>query len=101
MRKWVLLVSVLVVGGAVFFAAKVHLPTLIEIGPGYSADVACACVFISGRAPESCVGDLDPLARRLVSVSVARASRSVTATTFGLARRTARYRDGYGCALDD
>lgn len=101
MRKWVLLAGVLVVGGATLFAAKVHLPTLIEIGPGYGAEVACACVFISGRTPQSCVGDLDPLARRFVSISVARTSRSVTASALGLFRRTARYRDGFGCTLED
>jgi hypothetical protein len=82
-------------------AARFHLLTLIGIGPGYSAEVTCACLFVSGRAPESCAGDLDPLARKLVSVSIAPASRSVTARSLGLARRTARYRDGYGCALDD
>lgn len=101
MRKWVALAVVLVLGAAVFLAARRHLPTLIELGPGYSAEICCACVFISGRTPESCRADLDPLARRLVWVSVAPASRSVTAHTFGLVRRTARYHDGYGCVLED
>jgi hypothetical protein len=102
MRKWVVLAGILVVGGAAaFFAARMHLPTLIEIGPGYSADLACMCVFVSGRTPESCIGDLDPLARRLVSVSVAAGRRSVTARSLGLVHRTARYRDEYGCALED
>ncbi len=101
MRKWVLLAGILVVGGAIAVAVKMQLPTLIEIGPGYSADLTCGCVFISGRTPESCIGDLDPLARRLVSVSVAPASRSVTARAVGLVHRTARYRDGYGCTVED
>jgi hypothetical protein len=101
MRKWVLLAGILVVGGAAAIAVWMQLPTLIEIGPGYSADLTCACVFVSGRTAESCIGDLDPLARRLVSVSVAPASRSVTASSLGLVHRTARYRDGCGCALED
>jgi hypothetical protein len=101
MRKWVLVAGILVVGGATAFAARLQLPTLIEIGPGYSADLTCACVFVSGRTPESCIGDLDPLARRLVSVSVEPASRSVSARALGLVHRTARYRDGYGCTLED
>jgi hypothetical protein len=37
----------------------------------------------------------------LVWVSIAPADRSVTARALGLIRRTARYRDGYGCALED
>ncbi len=101
MRKWIVLCGVLVAGAAAFLAARLQVPTLIGIGPGYSAEIACACVFVSGRTPESCAGDLDSLARRLVSVSVAPANRSVTASSLGLVRRTARYRDGYGCALDD
>jgi hypothetical protein len=101
MRKWVVLAGVLVCGAAAFLAAWLRVPTLVAIGPGYSAEVACACVFVSGRTPESCAADLDPLARRFVSVSVAPAIRSVTASALGLVRRTARYRDGYGCALDD
>jgi len=101
MRKWLALVVVLVVGAAMFFAARLRLPTLMELGPGYSAEISCACVFISGRTLESCRGDLDPLAQRLVSVSVAPASRLVTAHIFGLIRRTARYHEGYGCVLED
>jgi len=101
MRKWVLLVVVLVVGAVVFFAAWLRLPTMAALGPGYSAEISCACVFISGRTLESCRGDLDRLARTFVSVSVAPERRSVTAHTLGLVRRTARYHDGYGCVLED
>ena len=101
MRKWIVLAGVLVASAVAFLAAWLHVPTLMGIGPGYSAEIACACVFVSGRTPESCAGDLDALPRRLVSLSVARANRSVTASSLGLVRRTARSRDGYGCALED
>jgi hypothetical protein len=101
MRKWAWLAALLAAGASAFLAARLHLLTLVRIGPGYSAEITCACVFVSGRTPESCSGDLDLLARRLVSVSVAPASRSVTASSFGLVRRTARYLDGYGCSLED
>lgn len=100
MRKWIVLLAALVAAVAGFLAARLHVPTLIGIGPGYSAGITCACVFVSLRTPESCAGDLEPLSRRLVSVSVAPASRSVTASALGLIRRTAHYRDGYGCAID-
>ena len=101
MRKWIFLAAGLIVAAAALLAARLHLPTLVGIGPGYSAQVACACVFVSGRTGASCAGDMDPLAQRLVSVSIAPANRSVTARSLGLIRRTARYRDGYGCSLDD
>jgi hypothetical protein len=101
MRKWILLAGGLVAGATAFLAARLHVPTLMGIGPGYSAEIVCACVFVSGRTPASCAGDLDSLPRRLVSVSIAHSNRSVTARSLGLVRRTARDRDGYGCALDD
>jgi hypothetical protein len=101
MRKWIVLAGGLVAGAVAFLAAWLHVPTLTGLGPAYSAEITCACVFVSGRSPASCAGDLDSLSRRLVSVSVSPADRSVTAGTLGLVRRTARYRDGYGCALDD
>ena len=101
MRKWIVLAGGLVASAAVFLAARLHVPTLMGIGPGYSAEIVCACVFVSGRTPASCAGDLDSLSRRLVWVSIAPADGSVTARALGLIRRTARYRDGYGCALED
>jgi hypothetical protein len=101
MRKWIVLAGVLIACAAAFVAARLHLPTLIGIGPGYSAEIVCACVFVSGRTAESCASDMDSLARKLVSVSVASASRSVTARSLGLVQRTAHYREGYGCTLDE
>jgi len=101
MRKWIVLAGVLIACAAALVSARLHLLTLIGIGPGYSAEIVCACVFVSGRTAESCASDMDSLARKLVSVSVAPTSRSVTARSLGLVRRTARYRDGYGCTLDD
>jgi len=101
MRKWIALAGALVACGVAFLIAWLHLPRLVGIGPGYSAEVACACVFVSGRTPASCAGDMDPLAQKLVSVSIATENRLVTARSLGLVRRTARYRDGYGCSLDD
>lgn len=100
MRKWLVLAGVLIVIAAVGLGAWLHVPTLLQIGPGHSADMICGCVFISGRTPESCTRDLDPLAGRLVSVRVDTASRSVTARALGLLERTARYREKYGCGLD-
>lgn len=100
MRKPVLAVVlvVLVAAGAAAWRA-LHLADLALIGAGYSAEQMCACLFISRRTQESCRGDLDPLARKVVSVRVG--VEAVTATAFGISRATARYQQTLGCSLQD
>jgi hypothetical protein len=93
-----LIVVVLVVGGAVAWRV-LRIADLTSIGTGYAAQQTCACLFISKRSLESCRMDLDPLARRLVSVKPG--AEEVTASSFGLASATARYRKGFGCALEN
>jgi hypothetical protein len=90
----VLLVVLVVVAVRVF-----RVPLLVHIGTGYAAQQTCACLFISGRTIESCVGDLEPLARKLISIHPG--SAEVTASSFGLASATARYEKGFGCSLRD
>lgn len=70
---------------------------LLHIGTGYAAQQTCACVFISGRTLPSCTTELDPLARRLLSVDVG--SNEVTARGIGLGAAVARYEPGFGCSL--
>jgi hypothetical protein len=70
---------------------------LVHIGAGYAAEQTCACVFISHRTPESCMTDLEPLARRFVAVRVG--ADEVIAGTLGLSRAVARYEQGFGCSL--
>jgi hypothetical protein len=70
---------------------------LLATGTGYSAQQTCACLWVSGRTLESCKTDLDPLARRLVSIRVD--ADEVTASGLGIATATATYEKGYGCSL--
>ena len=70
---------------------------LASIGAGYSAEQTCACLFIAHRPLDSCLGDLDPLARKLISVHAG--SDEVTASGFGVSSATARYEKGFGCSL--
>jgi hypothetical protein len=72
---------------------------LLNIGTGYAAEQTCACLFISGRTLDSCLGDLEPLARKLISVHPATAE--VTASGLFVVSATARYEPGFGCALRD
>jgi hypothetical protein len=76
-----------------------RVPLLLNIGTGYAAQQTCACLFISGRTLESCLGDLDPLARKLISIHPG--AGEVTASGFALDTATARYEKGFGCSLRD
>jgi hypothetical protein len=72
---------------------------LVHIGAGYTAQQTCACLFVGRRTLESCMTDLDPLARRLMSVRPG--PDEVTATGLGISTATARYEKGFGCSLRD
>jgi hypothetical protein len=76
-----------------------RVPLLVNIGTGYAAQQTCACLFVSGRTLESCLGDLEPLARKLISVHPGAAE--VTARGLTLETATARYEKGFGCSLRD
>jgi hypothetical protein len=90
----VLLVVAVVIAWRVF-----RVPLLLNIGTGYAAQQTCACLFVSGRTIDSCLGDLDPLARKLISIYPGTAE--VTASGFALETATARYEKGFGCSLRD
>jgi CubicO group peptidase (beta-lactamase class C family) len=87
---------------AVLGAALDRAVRLASIGVAYKAKMLCSGVFVSARDPQNILADLevDDLAMlRHVSVSMDRATRSVTATILGIVTRWAVYRDGLGCAL--
>lgn len=88
---------VLVAGAVAWRAFRVSL--LLNIGTGYAAQQTCACLFVSGRTLESCLGDLEPLARKLISIQ--KGADEVTASGFVLETATARYEKGFGCSLRD
>lgn len=82
---------------AAFAWRTYRVSALLEAGAGYSAQQTCACLWVSGRALESCKTDLDPLARKLVSIRVG--ANEVTASGLGIATATATYEKGFGCSL--
>src|SRR5690348_12298635 len=90
----VLLVVAVAVAWRVF-----RVPLLLNIGTGYAAQQTCACLFVSGRTVESCLGDLDPLARKLISIHPGDAE--VTASGLALTSATAHYDKDFGCSLRD
>jgi hypothetical protein len=99
-RKRIVLgvVALLIVAVAVAWRVF-RVPLMLNIGTGYAAQQTCACLFVSGRTLDSCLGDLDPLARKLISVHPGTAE--VKASGFGLDSATARYEKGFGCSLRD
>lgn len=90
----VALIALLAAAGA---WKRFRVSGLLDAGAGYSAQQTCACLWVSGRTLESCRTDLDPLARRLISIRVG--TDEVTASGFGIATATAKYEKGFGCSL--
>jgi hypothetical protein len=91
-------VAVLLIAAAVAWRVF-RVPLMLNIGTGYAAQQTCACLFVSGRTLDSCLGDLEPLARKLISIHPG--SAEVTASGFALETATARYEKGFGCSLRD
>lgn len=99
-RKRLVLGAMVLLLIAVAVAWRVfRVPLLLNIGTGYAAQQTCACLFVSRRTLESCLGDLEPLARKLISVHPGEAE--VTASGLALETATARYENGFGCSLRD
>ena len=72
---------------------------LARVGSGFVAKQVCSCIFVGGRDLAACRADLRPRAER-VEAEVLGAERAVRAWVPLLGERTARYRDGSGCALE-
>lgn len=70
-----------------------------EVGAGYGARMTCSCRYVEGREMGSCNGDTEP-GMEIVSISDSPGDRSVTARVPLMAKRTARFRAGFGCLLD-
>ena len=96
MRNRILVAVVVVVVAAAAFAWSRVAP-LGRIGTGYAAERTCACVFVSGRALDSCMQDLDPLARKLVRLDVRPSEVRARAALVITAR--ARFDAATGCTL--
>lgn len=87
-------------------AAAVALHTglrIAQIGTAFAAKTVCSAAFLSERKPEWVIAeDLAAYRSRpldLVDVDVDYAARAVTGRLFGVAERTAVYRDGFGCTV--
>jgi CubicO group peptidase (beta-lactamase class C family) len=88
---------ILVLAGAGWYACRA-----VPIGTGYTAKYICSSVFISDRDPQVTyredVAPINPIAK-IVDVNVDREHKKVVASSFGLFKSTALYRQGCGCTL--
>jgi len=105
MRKrtiWLWLAGLAVVG---LLAGGLHLYRVARIGSGFSAEMMCNAVFVSGRTPQDVkTTDFAAPGYELLGFfgeTVEREQKRVTASAYGLAPRTAIYREGFGCTLLD
>ncbi|KIC93070.1 serine hydrolase domain-containing protein [Flavihumibacter solisilvae] len=72
----------------------------LPIITGYSAKMACSCMYLSGRPIDAVEKqELGSFPLRLASLTADPGDSSVTATVAGLARKKAIYRQGLGCTL--
>ncbi len=68
---------------------------------GFGARIACGCRYVEGRSLKSCESDFAGLKDMgLVRFADDPAHRVVQASVPLLARRTAQFRQGYGCLPD-
>lgn len=67
---------------------------------GFTAKNMCSCVFVGGRQPGSVEAEeLGSFPLSLADYTVDSAGKSVTSTVFGMAKKKAIYREGFGCTL--
>jgi CubicO group peptidase (beta-lactamase class C family) len=96
-------VLVLLAAIAVWQGPRLYRTALL--GSGFSAEILCGGVFVSGRDPDTVRSeDLTGPGYELLryfQTSIDAGTKSVTASAHGIAPQTAIFRDGLGCTLID
>ena len=100
-RPWLWAVLVLLLAAAT--AGVGNLYQTAVLGSGFMAQSLCSGFFVSNRGPDGLIHEdmSGPGYQLLVffQADIDRAAKRVTASMFGLGRRTAIYREGLGCTL--
>lgn len=99
-RRTIYLIAVaamllLVLGGWAAFALRGRA----AVGAAYGARMTCSCRYVEGRAMGSCQDDKEP-GMAMVRLNDLPDAKAVEASVPLLARRTARFKPGWGCLLD-
>ncbi|MBZ9649463.1 hypothetical protein K9B33_18155 [Sphingobium sp. 3R8] len=99
-RKWWISGGLLVLALLALVAWQwTTLGARARLGAAYGARIGCSCRYVEGRAMGSCEADKEP-GMGLVRLTDLPEVRAVEASVPLLARRTARFKPGWGCLLD-
>ncbi len=89
-------IIVLLLLGIIYYSQAHRL----EVLNAYSAKNICSCVFIADRDVRQITDEnLHVFPSSYVSTEIDREAKMVSCDLFGFKKRTARYREGLGCAL--
>ena len=93
--------AVVLVAGVGGWLALQHsrLGRRADLASGYVARVVCSCRYVGNRDMKSCATDFEP-GMEIVKMSDDPAAKRITAWVPLLARRSATYSPGFGCAFD-
>jgi hypothetical protein len=69
--------------------------SIARMAASYAARQTCSCLFVSGRSPESCQGDLRGVVARVTAWQVD--GKAVTASVLAIVTARATFEEGYGC----
>ena len=98
LKKGLFLLALLIGFAAIYFYLTLY--PMLPIGTGYAAKKMCSCHFIAGRSQESIQkDDLATSPINLTSTVIDEQAKTVTSTLFGMAAKTAVYRENLGCIL--
>ncbi|MGE3529371.1 MAG: hypothetical protein AB7G54_08065, partial [Methyloceanibacter sp.] len=101
-RTWLMVAAI---AATFVVAGGLHLYRVARVGSGFSAEILCGGVFVSGRdAGEVKAKDLTGQGYELLRFfgqTINPGAKTVTASAYGFAPQTALYRDGLGCTLID
>ena len=89
----------LLIGFAALYFYLMFYPKL-PIGTGYAVKKMCSCHFIAGRTQESIQKeDLANFPLDLTSTTIDEVAKTATTSIFGMATKTAIYKENLGCIL--
>lgn len=71
-----------------------------ELASGYVAHVVCSCRYLGNRTMRSCATDLEP-GMEIVRMKEDAAGRRITAWVPWVVERSATFKAGEGCTLDE
>ncbi len=99
MKKWILRFSLVLVLALIAVLIFIVYPKLPIIS-GYAAKRACSCLYVGKRSLESIeIEELEACPKNLADLNVNPTKKTVTASTFGMAKMTSVYQAGLGCKL--